>query len=264
MRSRDRWLVIVLGVWVLAPIALLVLRALTPAWRYPQILPSTNEIWPTLAWPMLSAATRSRMVPAVVTSIWLALATGIASTGLGFLIARTVARTRPTLHRMAMATAIFAVVAPPLALGVGLQIAMLQLGLSGTMSGVFLAHLVPATGYLTLFAAGILGTLNPALEDEARTLGASRRQVWFRVLVPLLRRRLAEGFALGALVSWSQLAITLVVGGGVVRTLPLELLSFVRAGNDQLGSLAALALTVPPMLALGVVTMATRRTGAAV
>jgi putative spermidine/putrescine transport system permease protein len=257
MRARDRWLVAALGVWVLAPIALLVLRALTPAWRYPQILPASTDIWPALA-----ATTNARVVPALLTSLCLALTTGIAATGVGFLIARTVARTRPALQRVTMATALFSVVAPPLALGVGLQIAMLRLRLGGTVTGVFLAHLVPATGYLTLFAAGILGSLDSSLEDEARTLGASRRQVWFRILIPLIRRRLAEGVALGALVSWSQLAITLVVGGGVVRTLPVELLSFVRSGNDQLGAFAALVLTGPPLLAIGLVTMATRRTGA--
>ena len=63
--------------------------------------------------------------------------------------------------------------------------------------------------------------------------------------------------------SWGQLALTLLIGGGVVRTLPLELLSFVQSGNDQLGALAALVLTIPPMLPLGVLQVGTRRTGAA-
>ena len=257
MRRRDRWLVLVLGIWVLAPIGLLVLRALTPSWRYPQILPSTAE-----AWAALSSGVGTRVVPSVVTSLWLSLATGVVATCIGFVIARTVARAGRSVRRLTMAAALFSVIAPPLALGVGLQVAMLTLGLSGTATGVFLAHLVPATGSLTLFALGIFASLDIAIEDEARTLGASRWQVWSRVLIPMLRRRLGEGLVLGGLVSWSQLAITLLVGGGIVRTLPLELLSIVRSGNDQLGAFAALILSLPPMLAIALLTMAARRTGA--
>jgi putative spermidine/putrescine transport system permease protein len=84
------------------------------------------------------------------------------------------------------------------------------------------------------------------------------------VLVPLLRRRLGEALLLGGLVSWGQLAITLLVGGGLVRTLPVELLSIVQSGNDQIAALAALVLGLPPMLAVGVLAVGARRTGATV
>ncbi|MEP7305719.1 MAG: ABC transporter permease subunit [Acidobacteriota bacterium] len=259
MRGRDRWILMVLGVWVLAPIGLLTLRALTPSWRYPQILPDATGVSAVLA-----GMSEGRLKSAAVTSLWLAFATGVTGTGLGFLIARMVTRAGRRLRRATLALALFSVIAPPLALGVGLQVVLLSLGFGGSRTGVFLAHLVPATGYLTLFAAGVFASMDRSVEDEARTLGASRRQVWTRVLLPLLRRRLIEGLMLGGLVSWGQLAITLLIGGGVVRTLPVEVLSLVRSGNDQLGSVAALALSVPPMLAIGLLTAGARRTGAVV
>jgi hypothetical protein len=43
----------------------------------------------------------------------------------------------------------------------------------------------------------------------------------------------------------------------------VELLSFVQSGSDQLGALAALAVSVPPMLAIGLLQVGIRRTGAA-
>jgi putative spermidine/putrescine transport system permease protein len=254
---RGHWLVGVLGLWAFAPIGQLLLRTLTPSWRYPQLLPDT-----TGAWTALSTTASARLAPAVATSLWLALMTGAAATGIGFLVARATGRAGGSVRRLTMAAALLAVIAPPLALGAGPQVAMLTVGLSGTLTGVFLAHLVSATGYLTLFAAGVLSSLDTAVEDEARTLGASRWQVWSRIMIPLLKRRLWEGLVLGGLVSWGQLAITLIVGGGLVRTLPIELLSIVRSGNDQLGAFAALALSVPPLLALGLLAAAARRTGA--
>jgi hypothetical protein len=55
-----------------------------------------------------------------------------------------------------------------------------------------------------------------------------------------------------------------VVGGGLVRTLPVELLSIVQSGNDQIAAFAALVLSVPPMFAVGLLTIGARRTGASV
>jgi putative spermidine/putrescine transport system permease protein len=159
--------------------------------------------------------------------------------------------------------ALLCVIAPPIAFGVGLQVVVIGVGLGGTLTGVLIAHLVAATGYLTLFAAGIFsGGFDFSPSDEARTLGASPRQVLLRIEVPVLGRRLGQAAMLGALVSWGQLSITLLVGGGLVRTLPVELLAFLRAGNDQLGAMAAVVLSAPPMVAIGLLAAGTRRTGA--
>lgn len=247
-----------LAVWSLAPVLLLGLRALGRGWQYPHLWPQPLD-WTRLA----DAFANRRLTSALLTSLGLALVVGSVGSLAGFAVARATARASRRIDRVVTALALFCVVVPPMALGVGLQVAMIGLGLSGTMGGVGLAHLVPAVGYLTLFARGVFGALDLAVEEEARTLGATRWQVLTRVTVPMLKDRLAEGLVLGALVSWGQLAITALVGGGVVRTLPLELLAFVRSGDDQLGAAASLVLTGPPLLALGLLRVATRRSGVA-
>lgn len=254
---RDGFLLAALGAWVLTPIAVLIVRAFAQSWRFPQILPDATD-----AWPALSAAGTGRVTSALIASLALALATGLFGTVIGFLIARSAVRVGRRFQQLTLAAAFFTVIAPPIALGVGLQVAVLGIGLGGTFTGVFLAHLVPVTGYLTLFAVGVFASFDLSLEDEARTLGASPWQVLSRIVVPLLGRRLGEGLILGGLVSWGQLAITLLVGGGVVRTLPVELLSMVQSGNDQAGAFAALMLSLPPMFAIGLLTVGARRTGA--
>jgi putative spermidine/putrescine transport system permease protein len=255
-----RWrtvLVIGLALWALTPVAMLVLRASTPAWRYPQIVPESLDL------EVVGAPEARRLGGALATSLLLAALAAPASTVLGFSIARAIQAGGRTLRAFVGAVALFPVIAPPIALGVGLQVVVLQAGLGGTFGGVLLAHLVPATGYVTLFAVGVFTAFDMSIEDEARTLGASRWQVLRHVTMPLLAPRLVEGMLLGALVSWGQLAISLVVGGGLVRTLPLELLSLVRSGNDQHGALAAIVLTIPPALGLGLLQSAVRRTGTA-
>ncbi len=258
-RNAHRLLLAALGVWVLTPMAVLALRAAARSWRFPQILPNVGDDW---GWVAVGGG--ERVVSALIVSVGLAIVTGTVGTALGFLVARRAVHAPERTRRLALTAALFAVLAPPLPLGVGLQVALLSIGLGGTLVGVGLAHLVPITGYLTLFAIGAFTTLDASLEDEARTLGASRWQVVSKVLVPLLKRRLFEGAILGGLISWGQVATTLLVGGGLVRTLPVELLSLVQSGNDQVGALAALVLSLPPTLTIGLLALGARRTGATV
>lgn len=239
---------------MLAPVLMLVLRAVARAWPFP------------LLWPESFAADAStvfvdpRLLTSLATSLALAVGTGVTSSAIGFAIAHALVPAPRRAQAFTLAAALFAVVAPPVALALGLQVALIGLGLDGTLVGVWLAHLVPATGYLAIFAHGVFMAYDFSLHDEARTLGASGWQVFARITWPLLRPRLVEGAVLGALVSWGQLALTLLIGGGLVRTLPVELLAFVRAGDDQLGAAASLVLMLPPLLGLGLLGTATRRT----
>ncbi|MBA3497893.1 MAG: ABC transporter permease subunit, partial [Gemmatimonadales bacterium] len=134
------------------------------------------------------------------------------------------------------------------------------LGLSGTAAGVLLAHAVPAAGYGTLYFLGVFSVFDSRLEDEARSLGASPRQTLLRVVLPLLRRPLADGFLLGFLVSWSQVPLTLLVGGGAVRALPIEVFALVRSGQDAAAATGALVLLLPAVAALAATRLGAART----
>lgn len=249
-----RWWALVLVLWVLGPVLTLALRAVARAWPYPTLWPDAfgfSATWMVAADPHLFGA--------FMTSVELAVITGVTSCAIGFAIAHALVPASRHARTVTLAAAVFSVVAPPVALALGLQVALIGLRLNGTFAGVWLAHLVPATGYLALFAYGVFTAYDVSLRDEARTLGASRWQVLTRITFPILRPRMVEGIVLGALVSWGQLALTLLIGGGLVRTLPVELLAFVRAGDDQLGAAASLVLMVPPVLGLGLLHTATRR-----
>jgi len=263
MRGASPRLAVGLLVLVsLAPVAMLVLRALAPTWRFPELLPAMITGAGDGATFTSLLGTSSRLREALVNSVLLAVVAGAIATVGGFAAGRALVRASGWVRRAATMAAFLPVIAPPIALGVGVQVLTLAAGVGGTWAGVLLSHLVPATGYATLYFLGVLSAVEHSMEEEARTLGATRWQALWRVTLPALRGRLADAFVLAALVSWGQLALTLLVGGGAVRTLPVELLSYVRAGDDRVGAIAALLLTVPPLLALGLLQAGATRTGA--
>lgn len=234
----------------LLPLGVLAISSVGVGWFWPNVLPPR---WTLDAWrELLSGTGRGRLAEATLTSFWIASGTGLLAVGVGFPVAQAMARLKGVWRAVAAGAAFLPVAAPPLALGVGLQVIFLSLGLGGSKLGVVLAHLVPAAGYVSLFLLGVLTVRGTALETEARSLGASPLQTLRHVTLPTLRRPLFEGMALGFLVSWAQLPLTLLVGQGVVGTLPLEVFSLVQSGQDPRAAVGSILLITPPLLLLAV------------
>ncbi|MEO5579872.1 MAG: ABC transporter permease subunit [Gemmatimonadaceae bacterium] len=256
MRSLPKVaLALVVAIGTLAPLAFLLALSVSAEWFYPALLPGT---WTGANWQLL---TRDSMVivRALWTSMALALTVGSVCSIAGLVAGREIGRLDGWRRRVAVALAFLPVAVPPLALSIGLQYSLLRTGFGGAFGGVLFAHIVPALGYTTLFFVGIFAAFDSRVEDEARSLGAAPRDVMLRVTLPLLRRPLIEAFALGFLISWAQVPLTLLIGQGLVNTLPLELMSYVSAGQDHLAATAGLILTVPPLILLVVTGLVVRR-----
>jgi putative spermidine/putrescine transport system permease protein len=250
---------IVLTVCVAAPLVTLLVTSLSRAWFFPQVWPAAVD---GSGWRAL--VSDPAQWTALRNSVVLATATGVLATMLALPLGRAAARSSPLVRRAVAVLAFITVALPPVALGIGLQLTALTIGLGGTLAGVLLAHLVPALGYLTIVFLGVFIAWDTRLEDAAATLGANRNLRWRLVVLPLLRRPIAESMALGFLVSWAQVALTLLVGGGAVRTLPLDVLALLQAGQDQRAAVGALALAIPALAVMAAARVASRHTAAVV
>ncbi len=250
----------VLAIGALLPLAFLFVLSISAEWFYPGLTPGR---WTGANWDFLRHGGNG-LFSSLRMSVLLALATGAVSSIGGLLSGREIARLDGSARRFAVGCAFLPVAVPPLALSIGLQYSLLRLDLGGRFAGVLFAHVVPALGYTTLFFIGIFAVFDWRVENEARSLGARPRDVLTRVTIPLLRRPLVEAFTLGFLVSWAQVPLTLLVGQGLVRTLPLELMSYVSAGQDHLAATAGLMLTVPPLALLVMMGLAVRRLNVAI
>ncbi len=157
-------------------------------------------------------------------------------------------RGRAALRIWLMAPALL----PPTAAALGLHSGFIHLGLADTELGVVLSHLVPALPYTVGAIASTFSGFDARYEAVARNLGASRLQVFTTVTVPLTWPGLMVAALFAFLVSWSQYALTLVVGGGVVITLPVLLFGLASGGDLHLTAAACVAFLVPIFLLLPV------------
>lgn len=243
-----------LYVLLIGPIAALALHALSTRWFFPQLLPAE---W-TLA-PLLRQLGDPRTQAAVGASLLTAGTATVLALLLGLPAARALGLRRFRGQSLVLLILFLPNVVPPLAIGMGLNVLFLQLGLAGSVAGVVLVHLVPVLPYTIFALLGVFTRYDEGYELQACTLGASPTQVWLRVALPLLGPGLAVAALFAFLVSWSQYVLTLLIGGGRVITLPILLFAAVSGGNPT--SIAGLALlfAVPPVIAIA---LATRALGA--
>ena len=247
-----------LAVGLLAPLAPLLLWAVAGEFRYPALLPSPSARGPALVLtPAVGAA--------LATSLAIAVPVAVIATAFGAAAGRALGLHAFRGRRLVQLVLLAPVLVPTLAVTVGIHVFFIRYGLADTVAGVVLVQLIPAVPYATLVMAAAFAALDLDLEDAGRVLGAGPLRRLVHVTLPGVRPGLVVAGLFAFLISWGEYILTLLVGGGTVRTLPLLL--FAAVGSSDLTAAAALSLVIalPPVLLVGLTTRyLTGRTPAAI
>lgn len=122
-----------------------------------------------------------------------------------------------------------------------------------TWPAAVLASTVVGLPLMVQAARAAIASVDPALENAARTLGSSELEVFWRVTLPLCRRGLLAGLVLGATRALGEFGATLMIAGNIpgrTQTLPLAIYDAVQ--NQQYGLANHLVLV---MTALGLLSL---------
>lgn len=249
MRSTLRTALVV---WFVLPMVPLALWAVAESWSPATPLP--QQVGPSgftavLAEGGAAALGRSLVLGSVV---------ALLATPAGALAARALALGHVRRPRLVSALLLAPVALPVFAVVMGLDTVLLRLRVPGPV-GIVLVLCVAAIPYTTYLMRVTYGAYSFAFEDEARTLGASRRDLFWRVRLPLIAPGLAAATFLAFLVGWSDYIVTLLIGGGRLVTLPV-LVASAASGTGNEPAVAALSMValLPPALALGSVVLLRR------
>ena len=243
-----------LAVWFVLPLVPLALWAVADRWSAPAVLP---QDWGGSG---VSDAWSQGAGPAFVRSVGLGVVVALLATPLGAMAGRALTSGRLPAAHLAGAVLLAPLVLPPFAVALGHDVLLLRLGIPA-WAGVTLLLTVAAVPYTTYVMRTAYGAYDPGFEEEARTLGASSRQVVRGVQLPLVAPALAASAFLAFLVGWSDYVVTILVGGGGLTTLPVLVASAASAVGNESEVAALSLLTALPPLALLVVVGAFGRRG---
>ena len=231
---------------LLLPFVPLVLASAAEGYFHPQVLPAR---WSTRAWGIVlgrDAATWPALRDTVGIAVAVTVISLVVAVPAGRVLGTRAFRGRRTVELLLLAP----ILVPTIAVAIGLHVVFIRLGLAGGVVGVVLVHLIPATPYVVLLSAGVFANVDLELESQARSLGASWWRAMLHVTLPLVAPGLAVAALLGFLVSWGQYALTLVIGGGRVITLPILLFASAAGGDASVTAATALVHGFPAVVLL--------------
>jgi sulfate transport system permease protein len=120
-----------------------------------------------------------------------------------------------------------------------------------SLAGIIFAHIFVTFPFMVRSLAVVMEKLDPAQEEAAHTLGATRRQTLWHVTLPALRGGLVAGVALTFTRSLGEFGSTFMLAGGQVWTGPLEIYRLSEVLIDyQAASAVAILLMVLPFVIL--------------
>lgn len=225
--------------FLFAPIVILILFSFNDSRR--------NFIWRgfTLDWyPTLFE--NEDLLAALGNSLQVALVAVVASTILGSLLGLGLARLRGRGRGPLELLLILPMVTPEIVMGISLLLFFAQVfDARGSIGQISIAHITFSISYVAVVVRARALSLDRALEEAARDLGASAIGAFRFVTMPLLAPAVAAGAMLSFALSFDDLVITTFNTGVGSSTLPIYIYSRIRFGvTPEINAISTIVVAV--------------------
>jgi spermidine/putrescine transport system permease protein len=212
-------------VFLFAPIVVLILFSFNDSKR--------NFVWRglTLKWyPTLLE--NGDLLHALGVTLQVAFIAVIATTILGTLLGLGLAHLQSTrVSTLSDTLILLPMVTPEVVMGISLLLFFaLLFNANGSIWQIAIAHIAFSISYVAIVVRARAVSLDPRMEEAARDLGASPREAFLHVTLPLLAPAVGAGALISFALSFDDLIITSFNAGVGSSTLPLYIYSRIRFG----------------------------------
>ena len=162
------------------------------------------------------------------TSIVLGLMTAIISTTLGVLASLALVRYRVLGRNLITTMLIAPILVPEVVLAVALLLFLNFLGIGKSFTLLLFGHVIFTLPFVILVVQARLVGIRRDVEEAALSLGASPRQTFFSITLPLLMPAVAAGALFAFTISFDDITGTLFWKPGGVETVPTQIFAMLR------------------------------------
>jgi spermidine/putrescine transport system permease protein len=245
------WLVII---WLFMPIGVMILFGFNnPRGRY-------NNTWQgfTLKW-YGKVFDIPDLTNALVTSLVIALLTMLIAGTIGTMIGMALGRYRFRGQATTNLVMFAAISSPEIVMGASLLSMIVSIGQNPGFVWILVAHVMFSVSFVAVTVRARVMTLDPALEEAARDLGAGTWTTFRLVTLPMIFPGVMAGALLAFVLSVDDFVITNFVSGGTT-TFPLWIWGATKVGiPPQVNVMGTLIFGGGLLLAVGNALVARRR-----
>ena len=212
---------------VLIPIAIVATWSVSASWPWPSLAPAslTARGFETVL------ADSSTGLGSLWLSIGIAIACAAFTTCVATLGARAICLHTWKGQRLFEFATMLPFLIPGTVFAMGVQVAFIRLGLARSVGGVILAHSIVALPYAMSIMCDVTRAAGRRMEEASLTCGAGRLSTLAHATLPGLAPGIASSLLMCYILSFSQYFLTLLIGGGAVRTFALVLFPYLGGGD---------------------------------
>lgn len=195
----------------------------------------------------------TRLMLILINTVIIALLSALISTAIGVMGAIGIVYMRNRKSRNALLSLNnILIVSPDVIIGASFLILFTIIGVKLGFISVLISHIAFSVPIVVIMVLPKLQEMSSSLIDAALDLGASKRELLTRVIIPYIKPGIFAGFFLALTYSLDDFAVTFFVTGNGFTTLSVEIYSMARAGITlTINALSGLLFIVTLLLVLG-------------
>ena len=253
----QRFYITFVSVAVIGPFIPLLIASFAFRWNWPNLFP-TEWWWQArvesrrlLAWDYVFSPI-SRVLESTANTVFIALIVTLICVLISLPAARVIARENFRGKSFIEFFLLTPLIVPEIAVGLGILITFIQLGLAGSYIGIIIVHLIPTLPYMVRVLTSVFQGLSRDYEEQARVLGAGPLRTLWHITIPMILPGIIAGGLFAFLISSNIFLLTFFISRGRIDTLPTLLFSKVSGGGalDPVGAGIALIVSVPGIILL--------------
>lgn len=207
-------------------------------------------------------------------SIKVALISTVIVTIIGVLISKWLYERKGIIARILESIIVLPIVLPPTVMGFILLIIfsphsvvgrffsnVLHIPVVFTMTGAVIASVIVSFPLMYQHTVQGFRGIDSKMLNTARTMGASERKIFYRLVVPLSKRSILSGIMMSFARAIGEFGATLMVAGYIpnkTNTLPLEIYFLVEQGKENQAWLWVLVLVAFAIVAISTINLLNR------
>lgn len=231
---------------IFIPLIVLVILAFNKRWPWPFILP-TEYSFGSLTY-ILNGKDNSIMI--LLYSLTLSTAVTFAALLISIPAARALGLYEFKGKNLFKMLVLSPLLISPVAIGLGVQIFFIKIGIANSIIGVIIIHLIPCLPYSIRILTDVFEAVGEAYELQARTLGADKFKTFIYITLPMMSPGLITSGTLVFIVSMSQYFLTFIIGGGKVITFTMLMFPFIQSGDRMIASIYSVVFIFSSLILL--------------
>ena len=195
----------------------------------------------------------TRLLVILINTVLIALLSGMIATIIGTLGAIGIVSMKDKKMRNTLLSLNnVLIVSPDVVIGASFLILFTMIGVKLGFTSVLVSHIAFSVPIVVLMVLPKLLEMNTSLIDAARDLGATKRDVLMRVILPYIAPGIFAGFFMAITYSLDDFAVTFFVTGNGFSTLSVEIYSMARAGITlTINAISGLVFFVTVLVVIG-------------